>query len=248
MFADKTYLITGASSGIGQALSIEISKQGGNVVMVARNQEKLQETLQQMKEREKHIVYPLDLRNFDEYKMLFDVLKERDITLDGMVHCAGIAPILPLRIVNANQIKNVFDIHYIAFMELIKYFSKRAVNGGSIVGISSVNVEYPQKCMSVYASAKAAVEAACRSLSVELFEKGIRINSVVMGAVTTKMAEKAGELVTGVSQGQDRNNIFSRQLMPFASADEVVGPIMFLLSEQSAYMTGRKIYVDGGLS
>lgn len=248
MFADKTYLITGASSGIGQALSIEISKQGGSVVLVARNEEKLQETLQQMQEREKHIVYSLDLRNFDEYKALFDFLKERDVTLDGMVHCAGIAPILPLRIINANQIRNVFDIHYVAFMELIKCFSKRAVNGGSIVGISSVNVEYPQKCMSVYASAKAAVEAACRSLSVELFEKGIRINSVVMGAVTTNMAEKAGELVTGVSQGQDRNNIFSRQLMPFASADEVVGPIMFLLSEQSAYMTGRKIYVDGGLS
>ena len=90
MMNHKNYMVTGASSGVGRALAIEISKRCGCVVLVARREEKLRETLKQMKNPEKHICIPFDLTCFDEYRSLFAQIKAKGIVLDGLVHCGGI--------------------------------------------------------------------------------------------------------------------------------------------------------------
>lgn len=243
----KTYLITGASSGVGRALAIEISKRGGQVVLVARNEEKLNETLEQMEYKEKHICIPFDLTDFEHYNELFQCIKERQIILNGMVHCAGIAPITPLRTISTKKLSEVFDIHYFAFMELVKFYAKRGMSeGGSIVAISSTIVEHPLKCMSIYASAKAAVEAACKNLAIELYEKKIRINTVVLGGVNTEMVKNVTNIVPAAkTEVDDWSRV--RQLMSIAEVSDVMGAIMFLLGQDSRYITGRKIFVDGGI-
>lgn len=244
---EKTYLITGASSGVGRALAIEISKRGGKVVLIARNEERLRQTIEQMENKEKHICVSFDLTDFDHYNELFDQIKGRQIVLDGMVHCAGIAPITPLRTISSKKMSEVFDIHYFAFMELVKFFSKKGMtNGGSVVAISSTVVEHPLKCMSVYAAAKAAVEAACKNLAIELYEKNIRINTVVLGGVNTEMARNIINVAPPVKTEMDDWSRV-RQLMPIAQVSDVMGAIMFLLGKDSHYITGRKIFVDGGI-
>lgn len=245
-FQEKSVLVTGASSGVGRAAAIAISREGGRVVLVGRDPDKLKETRNRMESPGHHVTIPFDLLELDRYKELFGKIKEKDIVLDGMVHCAGTTAILPLRVWNRNAAMDLFKIHYFSFIELVKNYSRKGVsNGGSIVGISAMNAHTPQKCMTAYASAKAAMESACRTLSIELIEKGIRINSVVLGGVRTNMSETAGNVIA--KTGSKYENPVLRQMIAVAEPEQVVGPILFLLSEESSYITGRELYADGGL-
>lgn len=245
-FENKTILVTGASSGIGQETAIQISQEGGCVVLVGRDENRLQETIKKMKNPEKHHWISFDLMEIEKYKELFRILKEKQIVLNGLVHCAGVTAILPLRAMNFNNSLDLFKIHYFSFVELIKHYAKKGVSeGGSIVAISAINAHTPQKCMTAYASAKAAVETACRTLSLELIEKNIRINSVVVGSVETKMSENAGAILQSLHT--DYENPVVRQLIDTATPDQIAKPILFLLSDDASYITGRELYADGGL-
>lgn len=245
-FSGKTFLVTGASSGIGCALSQKIASQGGRVVMIARDKKKLEETLETMEAISDHLIIPYDLLNLDNYKEIFNKLRNENIKLDGFVHCAGFTEILPLRIMNRNNSLKLFDIHYFAFIELIKFYARKGVsNGGSIVGVSAMNAHTPQKCMTAYAAAKSAVESACKTLAIELSEKNIRINSVVVGGVETAMSEKAGEIVTAI--GTAYENPVKRQLLGIQQPQQIADVISFLLSEDSSCITGRALYADAGL-
>ncbi len=243
---DDCILVTGASSGIGRETAVSLSKGGSKLVLVSRNEKDLMDTLSLMSNRDAHLVVPYDLCDFDNYGNLFDQIKDSGFILKGMVHCAGISRIIPLRAINKNNSMDIFDIHYFAFLELVKWYAKRGISeGGSIVGVSSINVHTPQKCMTAYASAKAAMESACRTLALELAEKNIRINSVVVGGISTKMSENVSTVLTGVKS--DYVNPVARQLLGIGTPEQIVGVIKFLLSEESSFITGREIYADGGL-
>lgn len=170
----------------------------------------------------------------------FSAIKERQIILNGMVHCAGIAPITPLRTISTKKLSEVFDIHYFAFMELVKFYAKRGMSeGGSIVAISSTIVEHPLKCMSIYASAKAAVEAACKNLAIELYEKKIRINTVVLGGVNTEMVKNVTNIVPAAkTEVDDWSRV--RQLMPIAEVSDVRSNYVFVRTGFSLYYRQKK--------
>lgn len=246
-FSDKVYLVTGASSGIGKALSQNIAKHGGRVVLVARDKDKLERSMSELPQDQRHLVIDYDLTDFENYDEIFGRIKSEGIKLDGMVHCAGIADVLPLRIMNRNNALKLFDIHYFAFIELVKRYTKKGVsNGGSIVGVSAINAHTPQKCMTAYAAAKSAVESACKTLALELTEKGIRINSIVVGGVGgTNIAGDMSEAVTTI--GSTYENPIQRQLLGLEKPCQIAEVISFLLSEESSCITGRALYADGGL-
>ena len=245
-FAGKTFLVTGASSGIGKALSKNIAAQDGRVVMVARDREKLEVTATCMGNSQNHIIVDYDLTDFDHYKEIFARIKKEGLCLDGLVHCAGIAKVLPLRVMNRKEAMKLFDIHYFAFIELVKHYARKGeANGGSIVGVSAMNAHTPQKCMTAYAAAKSAVESACRTLALELTEKGIRINSVVVGGVSTEMAKKMGG--SSIVAGSTYENPVQRQLLGLEQPEQIADVISFLLSKDSSCITGRAIYADAGL-
>lgn len=245
-FSGKTFLVTGASSGIGKALSRNIAAHGGSVVMVARSRDQLEETASKMEHTKDHLIIDYDLTDFEHYKDVFRFIKNEGIRLDGLVHCAGIAEVLPLRVMNRSNAMKLFDIHYFAFIELVRYYAQRSVSdGGSIVGVSAMNAHTPQKCMTAYAAAKSAMESACRTLALELTEKGIRINSVVVGGVATDIAKHIGEAVTAV--GSSYENPVQRQLLGMEQPEQIADVISFLLSEESSCITGRAMYADAGL-
>ncbi len=243
---NRIILITGASSGIGRATAIRVSKEGGRCVLIGRRRDALQETLSLMDNREQHVFIEYDLTNLEHYADVFGILKNQDIVLDGLVHCAGISKIVPLRALTKNSMIELFDIHFFAFIELVRWYAKPGYsNGGSIAAVSAMNVHTPQKCMTGYAAAKAAMESACRTLALELVEKGIRINSVVVGGVSTPMAEKTKEMI-GNSSGKYDNPV-GRQLLGMGTAEQIASVVSFLLSDDSSFITGRELYADGGL-
>lgn len=245
-FRGKTFLVTGASSGIGKALTRSIAAQDGCVVMIARDRERLEKTASKLENAQKHMIIDYDLTDFDHYNEIFRKIKNEGIRLDGMVHCAGIAEVLPLRVMNRSNAMKLFDIHYFALIELVKYYTKKGIsNGGSIVGVSAINAHTPQKCMTAYAAAKSAVESACRTLALELTEKGIRINSVVVGGVATDIAKQMGEAITAVETSYE--NPVRRQLLGIEQPEQIADVISFLLSGESSCITGRALFADAGL-
>lgn len=239
---DRKILVTGASSGIGRETSILLSKLGAQLVLTGRRKEELEKTLSFM-EGINHLVLPFELSDFDNYKNLFNEACYDDKKLDGLVHCAGIAKTIPLRILSYELMLETMKINYFAFLELVKHYAKKKYsNGGSIVGISAINAHMPRKCMSLYAGSKGALEASIKTLALELHESKIRINSVVPGAINTEMAQKYASLVSI----EQVDNILDGQLMSMGNPDDVANVIAFLLSDASKFVTGRHYYVDGG--
>lgn len=243
---EKSVLVTGASSGIGRAVAVSLSEKNVRVVLVARSKEGLSETVEMMSDSNSHVMIPFDLCDTENIGKIFAEIQEEGICLNGMVHCAGISRITPLRTFSQANAMELFNIHYFAFMELVKWYAKKGISeGGSIVGISSINVHTPQKCMTAYASAKAAMETACRTLALELAEKNIRINSVVVGGVSTAMGKGTQDLLKGIESNYQ--NPVGRQLLGTGKPEQIAQVIDFLLSDDSSFITGREIYADGGL-
>ena len=163
------------------------------------------------------------------------------IKLDGMVHCAGISGIRPLRSINKNYIDEVMSINYYTFVELTTFYAmKEYNNGGSVVGISSIAATDGELCQTVYSASKAALDAAVRTLAIELADKNIRVNSVMPGVVNTEMTTELNGC------GIDMDSLAEKSVFGFAQPEQIAAPIAFLLSDMSSFITGRCIYVDGG--
>ena len=229
----KRIMVTGASSGIGRETAILLSNLGAQVVLLGRDEQRLAETKDNLS-GEGHVSISLELREFEKYADAFKQIKETGKKLDGFVHCAGIAKVIPLKVASANVIQDMFAVNYVSFMELMKHFAKKTnSDGGSVVCLSAINAHYPQKCMSVYAATKGALEMAVSSLAVELFEKKIRVIATPMAA---SFSEVSGE----------ESNIVGQQLMALGEPADIANMTAYLLSDASKFITGRKFYVDGG--
>lgn len=236
----RKILITGASSGIGRATAILASQMGAALVLCARDMQRLEETRDMLSNPEKHLCIPFDVTDFEQYGEVFDQAVLDGVKLNGIVHCAGIAKVLPLRILKPSAVSEIIDVNFTSFMQLMAMYTKRKYSdGGSVVAISAANVHYPQKCMSVYAASKAALEAAVKTMALELTAQKIRINCVIPGAVNTAMMQELDE--------DSRKLIEERQLLGVASPEDIANMIVFLLSDASSRITGRAMYVDGGM-
>lgn len=235
---DRKIMVTGASSGIGRATAILITKLGGIVVACGRNEERLDETLAECV-GDNNIKLAFDVRDTNSYADIFKQAISDGKKLDGLVYSAGIAPPTPLRVLSESTIREVIDVNLIAFMMMTAMYAKRPYNnGGSIVAVSSVNSHYPAKCMTAYIASKTALEGAVRTFAIELAEKNIRINSIVPGPVDTPMGQNTSQ------EAKDYTN--SKTLLGVSQPEDIANTIVFLLSDMARQITGRSLFVDGG--
>lgn len=243
-FTGKKYIVTGASSGIGKSTAIRLSEQGAQVVLISRNKEKLEETRALM-EGNGHQIIPADLGQMEDMTEIFNQIISDGKKLDGVVHCAGIATILPLNMIKRHKIEECMNINLYALLELTRLFAKKKYHNdkGSIVAVSSIVVRYPVKCQTVYAASKGAVNAAVQALAIELADKGIRINSIMPASTDTKMMQDAMANMPDTTMKEKVN----AQLLGLTKPEEIADGILFLLSDASRAATGRSFYADGGL-
>lgn len=234
---NKRVMVTGASSGIGRATAIALSRQGAQTILIGRNKEGLEETIGRMKEGV-HVSIDADLKDFTQYEAIFKKATEGG-KISGLVHCAGVVEVIPAKVITYQKMLDMFHINFFAFMELIKYFTKkRFSDGGSIVAVSALSAHQGRKGMSVYSASKGALEAAVRSLSFELIDKGFRVNAVVPGPVATPMAVK--------SEQDFGFRVEERASLGIANPEDIANTILYLLSDASGFVTGRNCFVDGG--
>lgn len=243
-FTDRKYIVTGASSGIGKSTAICLSEQGAQVVLMGRDETKLRET-REMMSGDYHQIIPIDLGKEKDLTEVFNKIISDGKKLDGLVHAAGIATILPLNMIKRHNLEESMNINLYALIELARLFSKKKYHKekGTIVAVSSIAVKYPSKCQTIYTATKGAVNAVVETLAIELASKNIRINSVMPGATDTKMLREAMDVVPE----ELKNQKMERQLLGISAPEDIVGSIMFLLSDASAAATGRAFYADGGI-
>lgn len=241
-FSGKTYLVTGASSGLGRIVSEKIADCGANLLITGRSLERLIET-KDILTGEGHAVYVKNLMD-EDYTDMFDFAKENMGKLDGIIHCAGIAPVLPVSALTRKRAEECMATNLFSLIELVRLFSQKKYRSdkGNVVAVSSVSALYPDKCQTIYAASKAALNTAVQGMALELVKSGIRINSIIPGSMGTAMTEKAISEM-GLENTEKK---FSKQILGITLPEDVANVILFLLSEMSAAITGRAIFTDGG--
>ena len=172
---NKTILITGASSGIGRQCAIDCSKMGAKVVLVARNEERLNETLSMM-EGNGHLVCSFDLANLDGISSLLTEIVLKVGKINGFIHAAGIEMTKPVKLLTSEDYENIFKVNSLSGFEFIHHLAniKNMEKGASIVLIASITGVIGRGCVSAYAASKGAMISACRTMALEFAKKEIR--------------------------------------------------------------------------
>ena len=238
---NKTYVVTGAGSGIGQKTAIVLSEQGARVVMLDLSNEGLEETKKQLI-GEGHITRETDLTDFESLPDLIKSIITETGSIDGLVHCAGISSRKPLNVLRPENFSKVMNVNFFSFEELTRLLTKKGNmnDGGSIVVMSSISSIRGYKAKTEYCVSKASVDAFVRCMALELAPKKIRVNSVMAAEVLTPLALKAKELNRSVGASE-----FDAPLGP-SDTYEVANTIAFLLSDATKTITGTSILIDGG--
>ena len=236
----KIILITGASSGIGQATAIECSKLGAKVIVTARNPERLQETFSLL-EGEGH------------QQIIADISKEEDICslaeqvpkLDGVVNNAGVAGTSLVSFYKREEIESMFNTNTMAAVMITKMLvkKKKLNNPSSIVFTSSAEGVFGSTpANGVYGMTKAALNAFMQTAALELGRKGIRCNTVNPSMVQTRMAVPTG----AISAEQLEIDRKKYPLGRYGEPRDIAFAIIYLLSDAASWVTGSAFKIDGG--
>lgn len=234
----KTILITGASSGIGRSTAIECSRLGARVVIVGRNEERLNEALSQLS-GEGHVIIKAELTSEDDVKRIATESPE----LDGLVNNAGISVTKPVSFYKENDLHNVFATNTFAPMILIKWLlkKKKLRKASSIVFTSSIASILSSPGNGIYGASKAALSAYMRYCARELSSKLIRCNAVLPGMVETKLIHDGA-----LSEQDLENDMKQYPLGRYGRPEEIAWAIIYFLSDASAWVTGHELVIDGG--
>lgn len=244
--AGRTYLVTGAASGMGRATSILLSEQGAKVVLVDVNEIGLEETKSRCVADMTYCLV-LDLSKPETFReCLFQCVSEFG-KLNGFVHLAGLPYISPLKTVSSEKCELLYRINSYAAVELSKIFiNKKIYSGesGSIVLISSVYGIVGSPANVGYALSKGAVLGITKALAMELAPKKIRVNCVAPGFIKTNMMDTVS---TSFSDDYT-NHLESLHPLGLGNAKDVANSILFLLSDMSSWVTGSIFNIDGGFT
>jgi NAD(P)-dependent dehydrogenase (short-subunit alcohol dehydrogenase family) len=241
---NKVAVVTGGNSGIGLATAQEFIAQGANVVITGRNAEALHEAALKLGEK----AYPItsDTSKLSDIERLAKQIADRFGKIDVLFINAGIAKFVPLEHVTEEIFDETFDINTKGAYFTIQKLAPLMKQGGSIILNSTVATHVGMANSSVYSASKAALTTLAKSLSAELLPKGIRINVVSPGPIATPIYNKMG-----LSQEQQQQ--FAQYMIPnvpmkrFGAPEEIAKAVTFFASDESSYISGVDILVDGGI-
>lgn len=239
----KTILVTGASSGIGRQTAIECSKMGANIVVTARNEKRLSETLSTLdtSNGQSHQMVIADLSSQDGINALVDALPG----LNGVSLNAGIVKTLPVKFINSDDLQDVLNVNMMGPILLTQRLlkKKKICKGASVVFTSSIGgVIISTVGNTMYGVSKGGLNAFMKGLALEMAAKGIRSNSVNPGFVDTNI------LAAGtISEEQLEENKKHYPLGRFGKPEDIAYAIIYLLSDASAWVTGHTLVIDGGV-
>lgn len=236
----KTILITGASSGIGQATAIECARMGANVVITGRDAERLQATANHIGDEVTQVV--ADLTNAAHLDTLLAALPP----LDGAVLCAGNSVTLPLQFGTREKFDDMFDVNFFAPVELLRLMYKKKIllKGSSVVLIASIGGTHSfMPGNGVYGASKAALNSIMKYAAREYASRKVRVNSICPGMVDTPLIHRG--TITEEQLAEDAKRY---PLGRYGHPEDIANGAIYLLSDASSWLTGHDLVIDGGFS
>lgn len=239
----KTILVTGASSGIGQATAIMAAAIGATVICVARDIKRLNSTLSALPEENGiHQAVSVELTDPSAVADMVDSMP----LLDGMVLCAGKALTLPVQFCNREHFDDIFNLNFFSTAEIIRlsYKKKKLSKGASIVMLSSLGgTGIFSGSNSIYGASKAALDSFMKFCAKEFAARKIRVNSICPAMVDTPLIHRGT-----VSEEQLAEDAKRYPLKRYGQPEDIANAAVFLLSDGASWITGTSMIVDGGLS
>lgn len=244
-FTNKTILVTGGSSGIGLAAARAFVAEGARVVITGRDTAALEQAKTAL--GDDAIALSNAAGNIADAKALYETLAANDVQLDAVFVNAGAAKFAAFPDVDEALWDQIFDTNikgpYFQIQALLPLLNP----GASIVINGSINARIGMPSTSVYAASKAAVISLAKTLSAELLPRGVRVNVLSPGPVSTPLYGKLGldAKALEATAAQIQNQI---PLGRFGTPEEIAATVLHLASPESAYIVGTEIIADGGMS
>lgn len=233
----KRILVTGASSGIGRQIALSCAAVGASLIITGRNSERLNSLLNELGDAQ-HASVVTDL----DSDAGIDALGTQIDKIDGVVHCAGVSMLAPMRMISRQHIEAQLNTNVVAPMLLTKQLLARNAirESGSIIFISSISAHIGVHGVAAYSASKAAIEGMMRSLSMEIARKKIRVNCLAPGFVETPMLEAARSVNGGLEA------TVAKYPLGIGQPEDVANATIFFLSPASRWITGTTLVLDGG--
>jgi len=241
----KVAVITGGNSGIGLATAREFKEQGARVVITGRDQQTLDEAKQAI--GGDVLALRSDTSNLAEIEDLFAVIKETLGKIDVLFVNAGIGKFAPVEAVTEELFDSIMDTNFKGAYFTIQKALPLLNDNASVILNTSINAHIGMPNSSVYAASKAALITLARTLSAELVGRGIRVNALSPGPISTPIFNRLG--LPPEALEETTNNI--REQVPmkrFGRPEEIAKTALFLASSDSSFLLGTEIVADGGMS
>ncbi len=239
----KVAIVTGASRGIGAAIAKRLAVDGAIVIVTyARREDAAIETARQIeKVGGEADVVRADMADLVAVRSLFTATVSNYGRLDILINNAGVAEFLPLERIDESHFSRLFDIDVRGPLFAMQEAAKVMGSPGRIVNISSGAAQAAPPGSSVYAGAKAALEAMTRSLAAELGAKGVTVNAVSPGITQTDM------LAENIPAAVQERLIANTALGRLGAPEDIADVVAFLCSDDARWVTGQIIGASGGL-
>lgn len=235
----KTALVTGGGSGIGLAVARRFAQEGAHVFITGRREAQLAEALALIGGRVEAI--PADLTVTSDLVRLFETIDARAGRLDILVNSSGVSEHASLDETTEDHVDRAFGLNVRAMVFTVQQAARRMREGGAIVLIGSIAGGMANPGYGSYSASKAAVRSYARTWNTELAPRGIRVNTLSPGPTDTPMFDQVSDEVRQTLSAQ----IPARRL---GNPDEVAAAALFLASDDSTYVSGAELVIDGGMS
>jgi NAD(P)-dependent dehydrogenase (short-subunit alcohol dehydrogenase family) len=239
----RVAIVTGGTRGIGRSVAEGLALAGAKVVVASRKKEACAETEAHLQSLGAEALgVPTHMGDLDALQGLVDAAVDRFGAIDIVVNNAATAVAMPVGEFTMDAWSKVFDVNLRGPVFLVQYALPHLErsSGAAVVNVISVGAFMFAARESMYAAAKSALMSFTRTMSATYAPRGIRVNALAPGTTDTDMVRNTGP------EAVARTSTIS-QLGRLAHPDEMIGPVLFLASGASSYMTGQVLIIDGGL-
>jgi len=241
----KTAVITGGSTGIGLATAQRFVQEGVHVFITGRRQNELDKAVKQIGKNVTGVQG--DVSNLADLDRLYTAVKEQKGHIDILFANAGVGQRAPLGTITEAQFDEIFDINVKGLLFTVQKALPLFHDGGSIILNASIGASKGVGATSVYSATKAAIRSFARTWTMDLKHRKIRINAVSPGPIDTPAFNSLAQTEEEIRQIKV-NLVAAVPMGRMGSPDEIAKAVSFLASDDSSYITGIELFVDGGMA
>jgi NAD(P)-dependent dehydrogenase (short-subunit alcohol dehydrogenase family) len=243
-FDGKVAVVTGGNSGIGLATARAYAREGAKVAITGRSDATLKSAQKEL--GPDVLVLKADMSRIPEIESSMARIKERFGRIDALFVNAGIGRFVPLEEVTEELFDQTMATNLKGAFFTVQKAMPLLTRGAAVVLNASINAHMGMPGSSVYGASKAAVVNLARTLSADLLERGVRVNAVSPGPVTTAILDRMG-LPEEDTRRLKENITAQVPLKRFGHADEIAAAVLYLSSPESAFVVGAELIIDGGM-